>query len=124
VRYHTCILPVRDRIVAVRFEQVTSDFGVVVERVNAAFGTGFGVFAHTPENEGAVLAAIERRNLERWGEEMTPERARSLARPTAERAAKKERLRAQLEAPELASLRAQAVDLHRTLVGSAAAVSA
>ena len=124
VRYHTRILPVHDRIVAVRFEQVTSDFGAVVERVNAAFRTDFGVFAHTPENEAAVLAAIERRNRERWGEEMTPERARSLARPTAERAAKKERLRAQLEAPELATLRAQAVDLHRTLVGSPAAISA
>ena len=43
------------------FEQVTSDFGAVIERVNAAFGTDFGVFQHTPENEAAVLAAIERR---------------------------------------------------------------
>jgi hypothetical protein len=55
---------------------------------------------------------------------MTPERARSLARPTAERAAVKQRLRTQLEAPDLAALRSQAVDLHRTLVGRAAAVTA
>ena len=124
LRYHSRILPVRDRFVAVRFEQVTSDFGAVVEQVNAAFGTSFGVFQHTPENEAAVLAAIERENRERWGEEMTPERARSLARPTAERAAVKQRLRTQLEAPELAALRSRAVDLHRTLVGRAAAVPA
>ena len=124
LRYHSRILPVREGFVAVRFEQVTSDFGAVVEQVNSAFGTHFSVFQHTPENEAAVLAAIERENRERWGDEMTPERARSLARPTAERAAVKQRLRTQLEAPELAALRSQAVDLHRTFVGRAAAVSA
>jgi len=48
-----------------------------------------------------VFAEIERRNRSRWGDQMTPERARALARPTPERTALKQRLRAQLEAPEL-----------------------
>jgi hypothetical protein len=55
---------------------------------------------------------------------MTPERARSLARPTAERAAIKQRIRAQLEAPALAALRAEAQDVHRALVGDPAVVPA
>ncbi len=75
-----------------------------------------------PENEAAVFAEIEQRNRARWGDGVDPERARALARPTAERASVKQRLRAQLEVDDLAGLRAQADDLYRTLVGEAAAV--
>jgi hypothetical protein len=117
IRFHRRILPVRYGFVAVSFAEMTSDFGAVTERVNEAFGTDFGVFEHTPENEAAVFARIEERNRSRWGEEMTPQRARALARPTAERTAKKERLRAQLEAPGLADLRAEAQLLYEELVG-------
>jgi hypothetical protein len=123
IRFHRRILPMRHGFVAVSFADMTSDFGAVTERVNEAFGTRFGVFEHTPENEAAVFAEIEGRNRSRWGDEMTPERARALARPTAERSALKERLRAQLEVAELAGLRAQAEDLYRTLVGETAAVA-
>ena len=69
------------------------------------------------------FADIERRNRSRWGDQMTRERARSLARPTAERSALKQRLRAQLEVSELAGLRAEAEGLYRTLVGETAAVA-
>ncbi len=113
----------RDGLVAVSFADMTADFGAVTERVNEAFGTSFGVFEHTPENEAANFAAIEGRNRDRWGEQMTAERARSLARPTPERTALKQRRRAELDAPELAGLRAEAEDLYRTLVGQAAAVA-
>ncbi|HEY3764676.1 MAG TPA: hypothetical protein VGL44_05920 [Gaiellales bacterium] len=123
IRFHRRILPVRHGFVAVSFADMTSDFGAAVVKVNEAFGTSFGVFDHTPENEVGVFAAIEGRNRDRWGEQMTPERARSLARPTPERAAKKERLRTELEAPGLAGLRAQAHDLYQTLVGQPAAVA-
>jgi hypothetical protein len=123
IRFHRRILPFRHGFVAVSFADMTSDFGAVTERVNDAFGTSFGVFRHTPENEAAVFAEIERRNRSRWGDQMTPERARALARPTAERSALKQRLRTQLEVPELAGLRAQAEELHRTLVGEPAAVA-
>jgi hypothetical protein len=123
IRFHRRIMPVRHGFVAVSFADMTSDFGAVMTRVNEAFGTSFGVFQHTPENEAAVFAEIERRNRAGWGDRMTAERARSLARPTAERAALKQRLRVQLEAPELAGLRAQAHDVYRTFVGEPATVA-
>jgi hypothetical protein len=123
IRFHRRLLPVRDGLVAVSFADMTADFGAVTERVNEAFGTSFGVFEHTPENEAAVFTAIEGRNRDRWGEQMTAERARSLARPTPERTALKQRRRAELDAPELAGLRAEADDLYRTLVGQPAAVA-
>lgn len=123
IRFHRRIMSVRDGFVAVSFADMTADFGAVTERVNDAYGTGFGVFDHTPENEAAIFAAIEGRNRDRWGPQMTDERARSLARPTPERAALKERRRSELDAPELAGLRAEADDLYRILVGEPAAVA-
>lgn len=123
IRFHRRIMSVRDGFVAVSFADMTADFGAVTDRVNEAFGTSFGVFEHTPENEAAVFAAIEGRNRDRWGEQMTAERARSLARPTPERAALKQRRRSELDAPELAGLRAEADDLYRVLVGEPAAVA-
>jgi hypothetical protein len=123
VRFHRRILPFRYGFVAVSFADMTRDFGAVTNRVNEAFGTDFGVFEHTPENEAAIFADIELRNRSRWGDQMTPERARSLARPTAERSALKQRLRAQLEVDELAGLRAEAEGLYRTLVGQTTAVA-
>ncbi len=123
IRFHRRIVPVRDGVVAVSFADMTADFGAVTERVNEAFGTTFGVFEHTPEHEAAVFADIEGRNRDRWGGQMTGERARSLARPTAERTVLKERRRAELDAPQLAGLRAQAEGLYRMLVGEPATVA-
>jgi hypothetical protein len=63
----------------------------VVHRVNRAFGTSFGVFEHTAENEARVFAAISERNRTRFDGAVTRERALILARPTAERDALKGR---------------------------------
>jgi hypothetical protein len=116
-RFHRRILPVRAAFEVASFAEVTGDFGAAIARVNARFGTSFGVFEHTPENEAAVFAAIERRNRERWAGRESPERDLILARPTDERSALKDRLRAQLDAPGLARPRAEAAELYRLLVG-------
>jgi hypothetical protein len=121
-RFHRSILPVRDGFVAASFADVTGDFGAVVARVNARFGTSFGVFQHTPENEAAVFAAIERRNRDLRAGRKEAERDLILARPTPERSALKDRLREQLDAPGLAGRRAQAGALYRRLVGEPEAV--
>ena len=117
IRYHRRIMTVRHGFVAAGFDEVTRDFGAVGRRVNHAFGTSFGVFEHTAENEAHVFAAISERNRMRFGEEMTPERALILARPTAERDEQKARRRPELDAPELAPLRARADGLHRVILG-------
>lgn len=124
IRFHRRIMSVRHGFVAAGFDEVTQDFGAVVRRLNEAFGTSFGVFEHTDENEARVFAEIRERNRMLWGEEMTPERARSLALPTAERDALKGRLRAELDVDELAPLRARAEDLHRVILGRPAPDSA
>lgn len=50
-RFYTCLLPYRDRFVVGEFEQVTRDFGGVIRRVNARFGTSFAEFVHTEASE-------------------------------------------------------------------------
>ncbi|MGO9650446.1 MAG: hypothetical protein ACLPOO_20635 [Terriglobales bacterium] len=108
IRYHRRILPYLDRIVVTTFDGMTRDFGAVIERINQTFGTNFGVWQHTKENQEQIFEQIRKRNRFRFGEAPTPERSRSLALPTPEREALKEKFRIQLQAPELAELRKRA----------------
>jgi hypothetical protein len=112
IRYHQRILPYLDQIVVTTFEGMTRDFGAVIERINRTFGTAFRVWQHTRENEEQVFEQIRKRNRFRFGEASTPERLRSLALPTAEREVIKEKLRIQLQVPQLAELRKSAQSLY------------
>ncbi len=49
----------RHAFVIARFEEVTSDFGGVIERVNAKFGTGFVCLQTSPANRRAVFALVQ-----------------------------------------------------------------
>jgi hypothetical protein len=49
-RFYTCLLPYRESFVIGEFKDVTNDFGSVVRRLNARFGTTFAEFAHTEPN--------------------------------------------------------------------------
>jgi len=48
-RFYTCLLPYLASFVVGEFEQVTHDFGTVIRRVNARFGTNFTEFNHADE---------------------------------------------------------------------------
>ena len=117
IRFHRRIMPYRHGFVAAGFDEATEDFGAVIRRVNEEFGTDFGEFQHTEANEARIFAEITERNRTLWGEQMTPERARALALPTAERQAIKDGLRDELDRDDLAPLRAQADELYREILG-------
>ena len=44
------------------FEQVTTDFGEVINAINARFGTGFSLFEHTQDNVRRCFELIEHRS--------------------------------------------------------------
>jgi len=115
-RFHKRVLPYLDRIVAVSFQNMITDFGEVTRRINDKFGTSFDVFEHTKENEAAVFERIRQRNLVRWPEGM---RKTALAIPSAERETLKEKLRAELMTEELAPLRERAQVLHEAILAGA-----
>lgn len=116
IRFHERLLSWRKGIMFCSFEQMTNNFTPVIEGVNEKFGTCFEVWQHTKENETEVFEQIESRNRGRFREDQEEQRRRAFALPTAEREALKGQLRAQLDAPSLASLRHRAQTLYRSLV--------
>ncbi len=111
VRYHSHVLPYRDRVVAVPLESVSTDFGAVTRGLNRRFGTAFGEFEHTEENQARIFQAIEAANVRKYGKPTD-----WVARPTTERSDRKSGRRAELDEPRLAALRERAEHLYRTLL--------
>jgi hypothetical protein len=58
--FYARVLPIIDDVVVADFDDVTCNFGAVIERCNTKFGTAFQPYARTPESEQAVTQAIER----------------------------------------------------------------
>lgn len=144
IAFHERLLPHRACFVVATFDEVTSDLGDVIDRLNARFGTRFRRFEHTEENVRTVFRLIEERaegppwqpHLNRFvsglisaGEYL--ERTRPfreagrrprvpehrVQRPSAVREAAKERVRARYRAPRLEPLRARAEAAYRALAG-------
>lgn len=83
--FHRVLLSRRRRFVVAPFGQVVSDFGAVIDRVNALFGTQFARFSHTEENVARAFARIEA------GKALLGQNALEIARPDpAKEAAKRE----------------------------------
>jgi len=60
-RFYECLMPYRDRLVVGDFEEVTHDFGSVVRRLNARFGTSYAEFVHSEANVRECLELIRHR---------------------------------------------------------------
>ena len=90
-----------DRVVVADFEEVTTVFGEVIERVNRRFGTSFNPFVHGDESAIAeVLGQIEAYDRTQFGEATNMR----TARPSAEKEDEKARIRPILASPELQPL--------------------
>lgn len=93
--------PARDGFVIGLFDTVVSDFGTVIDEVNARFHTSFTRYEHTAENEAAAFALVEQMNrLECRGEVVETH----VGRPSAQRSRRKEELASLLETPRTAAL--------------------
>lgn len=105
----------RNSFVLGRFEEVTTDFGAVVERVNARFGTAFAPFEHTKENVAAAFARIDkvyRKNYEENRIEAV------VSRPSSGRKEMRRALEGRLLDPAYKRLLARAEAVHERLVSS------
>jgi hypothetical protein len=60
-RFYACLLPYREHFVVGDFTEVTGDFGAVVRRLNARYGTSFAEFRPTEENLRTVFDLIKQR---------------------------------------------------------------
>jgi hypothetical protein len=112
LRFYAPLVAHADGFVTARFEEVTTDLGAVIARVNERFGTSFVPFRHTEEDERAVFAEMDGY----WRGRVGPGRdlERFVGRPSELREAWKTMLRANYDAPALAGLRDRARRLHQT----------
>jgi len=81
--FYEGVLPVLDRVLVVTFEAATGEFGDVIRRCNAKFGTDFVPYERTEEAEAAVARMIERTTAFAFGSDGHEQR---VPRPSAHRA--------------------------------------
>lgn len=84
LRFYAGVADVLDHCIVAEFGEVIGDFGRVIERANARFGTSFTPFEHSEENVRRCFAKIEAGNRARSGAAGIAESA--VARPSEERA--------------------------------------
>jgi hypothetical protein len=102
----------RDALVVGFFEEVTRDYGTVLERVNAKFGTGFSSFVHSEDNVKCVFDRIEEVHRSMFGGRLDE---KVIAHPSAVKAGLKDALKKELEAPEVRKLTARAEAVYDSL---------
>ncbi|MFN0070332.1 MAG: hypothetical protein ACKVVP_02435 [Chloroflexota bacterium] len=83
VRFYETVLPYRDRMILARFEDITRDFGSVIQQLNHRFGTAFTLPESEPEARDRCFRMIEQIDQQSGGSE------RSVARPSAWRQERK-----------------------------------
>jgi hypothetical protein len=95
------------------FDQVTTDFGAVIRRINRRFGTSFVEFEHSAANVKKVFEAID---LDYSGAYESGDPLEVVvARPSPLRDEIKSAMRARYRAEVPASIRVTAVRLHDSL---------
>jgi hypothetical protein len=80
--YHS-IEPYLPEVVLASFEEVVSNYGMTIDRVNRKFGAHFGLFKHTPGNVDKCYMEIDRLDMQEHGGLKANDR--SVARPSSER---------------------------------------
>ena len=93
------------------FEEVSSDFGAVIRRLNERFGSTFQEFQHTEANVESCFKIIEEHDRRTVGKVVE----KTVARPSQKREHMKNELRSALRSAKLAGLRAAAYDIYETL---------
>jgi hypothetical protein len=135
-RFHLSLMGCREALVVADFREVTRDFGSVVRRMNARYGTSFGVFGGTPDELALVTHLIEQRptlspvllGFESGEVSLSQVRAHlaSLAAgacgeatwvPSPEREQAKNALQVLWASPAVASARARAEETYRSFLG-------
>lgn len=114
-RFYGTLLPYAEQIVTASFEQITSDLGGVIKRINEKYSTSFVEFEHNDENVRAVFSVMEKEMKERRGSVIES----SVARPSPYRAKMKDLFVKEIESPKLGAIRAKAFELYRVFLSYA-----
>jgi hypothetical protein len=114
VRFYRPLIRHRTHIEWATFSEVTSDFGAVIRRINARYGTNFHPFEHTKANVLKCFDAIDQHDRETLGGDFDV----LGARPSQARPLLKDALMAEYGSKHLKRLRVRAGKVYATLVGT------
>jgi hypothetical protein len=103
----------RSAFVVASFDEMTQDYGAVLERVNSKFGTGFSLFDHSKDSVEGVFSRIEERHRARRDGGLDEKR---IARPSAAKAGMKSALKKELQAPQIKEITARAEAIYKDFV--------
>jgi hypothetical protein len=115
ISFYETVEKYQDAIVVGLFEEVTEDYGQVIERINDKFGTNFNVFRHDEENVGKVFADMEIFAKNKYGEAQWE---RKIHRPSAVKERMKHEIVHDLENPKRKKLIARAEAVYDRLTTS------
>ena len=108
--YYSVLVPYREALFVVSFEEATADFGRVIRQFNTRWGTRYAPFRHTPENVARCLKEIEAEYLDVRGKVIE----RRVPRPSKQRRSEGERLLAEINrSPALRPELNRAMELYR-----------
>jgi hypothetical protein len=116
VTFHEPLLEHLDEFVVGSFEEVTTDFGAVIARINARFGTVFGAFDHTEENVASVFARVDEMDRLDKGRRAA-ESGATTARPVGSREALKLEVQSRLKIPKMQAALLRAARIHDQFIG-------
>jgi hypothetical protein len=109
--FYSTILPLRQSFLIGTFEELCSDFGALVERVNLRFQVEFQPFIHSQKNVANTFILMEKELQETTGQEKVDEAL--IARPSSIRAEMKNDLLREINSTRYASLLCDAENWYR-----------
>jgi hypothetical protein len=112
IRFYRSAENIRNHILVATFEDVTTDFGLVIDRLNERFDTSFARFEHSRGNVERCFERIEQRNRSMYSRLVESK----IARPSSARDIAKESIRPRLHGPRMRPLLETAYRLRDSLV--------
>lgn len=107
IHFHRPLLEITDSFVVAPFEEVTSDFGKSMKRLNDRFGTDYKLFTHNEESQQRLFDAMAERLRQRELARGTSLKLR-MNFPHAEKEKKRREIAQVFEHPSLDRLKAKA----------------
>lgn len=83
IRFYELILPYKNDVLVVRFEDVVSDFGKVTDMINQKFNMNYKLFVHTEDNVEKVFDLVQQYGLKETNKKVPDENM--VARPSEDR---------------------------------------
>lgn len=109
--FHHAVRPLTEHVEVATFDQVTTDYGAVISRINARFGTEFVPFDHTDENVAACFAQVDELSQKRTGGALD---GSVVARPSSQKHDRRDAVYARYDVEVPSELRAELDEIYNT----------